>query len=110
LTLTGNLNDADILYIREMAGRDYQGNETEGQLATLNLAGANIVSGGDSYYSYYYTSTATISDLMFYNCTKLTGITLPNSVTNIGHSAFQNCVGLTGITIPNSFPNNKIKS
>jgi len=50
LTLTGNLNDTDIRYIREMAGKDSLGNETTGQLAMLNLAGANIVSGGGYYY------------------------------------------------------------
>ena len=39
----------------------------------------------------------------FLNCTGLTSITIPNSVTSIGESAFENCSGLTSITIPNSF-------
>jgi hypothetical protein len=101
LTLTGNLNGTDIRFIREMGGSDYRGYTTQGQLATLNLAGANIVSGGDSYYYSNYTSNNAISAYMFYNCTKLTGVTLPNSVTSIGEYAFSGCTGLTGVTIGN---------
>ena len=37
---------------------------------------------------------------MFYDCTGLTNITLPNSLTNIGFNAFNGCIGLTSITIP----------
>ena len=37
-----------------------------------------------------------------YGMTKLPAITLPNSVTSIGHYAFQGCHGLTSITIPHS--------
>jgi hypothetical protein len=44
LTVTGNLDSRDIRYIREMAGSDYQGKATNGQLTNLNLAGVNIVS------------------------------------------------------------------
>lgn len=38
----------------------------------------------------------------FSNCTKLTSVTIPASVTSIGSSAFSGCTGLTSITIPNS--------
>ncbi len=38
----------------------------------------------------------------FYNCTGLTNINIPNSVTVIGVSAFKGCTGLTSIVIPNS--------
>ena len=38
----------------------------------------------------------------FKGCKSLTSITIPNSVTSIGHSAFRGCTGLTSITIPNS--------
>ena len=38
----------------------------------------------------------------FYNCTGLTSITIPNSVTSIGAWAFSGCSGLTSIEIPNS--------
>lgn len=38
----------------------------------------------------------------FINCTSLTSIAIPNSVTYIGRYAFSGCTGLTSITIPNS--------
>ena len=107
LTLTGNLNGTDILYIREMAGSDVKGNATSGTLSVLDLSGAKIVSGRSAYYvnfiSYdYSTSDNSISDYMFRNCTSLTSITIPSSVTTIGYFAFSNCTGLTSITIPSS--------
>ena len=36
----------------------------------------------------------------FYNCRKLTQVSLPKSITSIGASAFQNCKKLQEITIP----------
>ena len=41
----------------------------------------------------------------FQGCTRLTSITIPNSVTSIGQQAFRECTGLTSITIPNSVTN-----
>jgi hypothetical protein len=39
---------------------------------------------------------------VFRNCTSLTSVTIPDSVTTIGYYAFDNCTSLTNITIPNS--------
>ena len=47
-------------------------------------------------------SVTSIGSFAFYNCSGITGITIPNSVTSIGEGAFQYCSGLTGIEIPNS--------
>lgn len=106
LTLTGNLNGTDICFIREMAGRDVNGNNTTGKLSILDLSGANIVAGGSYYYCNNnvseYTSLNKIGDYAFYYCTGLTSVTIPNSVTSIGDYAFEYCTGLTSITIPNS--------
>ncbi len=38
----------------------------------------------------------------FYNCTSLTSVTIPDSVTSIGASAFYGCTSLASITIPDS--------
>ncbi|MBP1630158.1 MAG: leucine-rich repeat protein [Bacteroidetes bacterium] len=43
-----------------------------------------------------------IAGSSFFNCSGLTSISIPNSVTYIGANAFENCTGLTSITIPNS--------
>jgi len=113
LMLTGNLNGTDIRYIREMAGRGYEGDsnntwgsETNGKLTKLDLSGANIVSGGDYYLNYYsgdkfYTGDNQISKIMFGTCQKLETIILPESVIYIGDNAFGGCVGLTSVTIGN---------
>ena len=43
-----------------------------------------------------------IGDYAFFECSGLTSITIPNSVTSIGYSVFSGCSGLTSVTIPNS--------
>ena len=47
-------------------------------------------------------SVTTIGDYAFYVCTGLTSVIIPNSVTTIGEYAFNNCTGLTSVTIPAS--------
>ena len=43
-----------------------------------------------------------IGSTAFYQCSSLTGITIPNSVKKIDMSAFNNCSSINSITIPNS--------
>lgn len=43
-----------------------------------------------------------IDEWAFWNCTELTGVTIPDSVVSIGYSAFSYCTSLTGVAIPSS--------
>ena len=38
----------------------------------------------------------------FYQCSALQSVTIPDSVTSIGHNAFQSCSTLQSVTIPDS--------
>lgn len=48
------------------------------------------------------TGTTMISGYAFDGCTSLTGVCIPDSVSNIGAGAFFQCTNLTSITIPSS--------
>lgn len=112
LKIVGEINGTDLRFIREMAGKDVNGNGTAGKMATLDLSEAKIVKGGDYYYSRYrstsyvhtdyYTSDDVIGEYAFENCSGLTSVTFPSSVTSIGEYAFSGCSGLTSVTIPSS--------
>ena len=43
-----------------------------------------------------------IGDCAFHDCTGLTSIIIPDSVTRIGENVFYGCTGLTSITVPDS--------
>ncbi len=111
LKIMGEINGTDLRFIREMAGSNDIGQGTNGKLVTLDLSGSKIVKGGDCYYRvdngystyyHYYTSDDVIGDYAFKNCSDLTSLTLPSSVTRIGDYAFYNCSGLTSLTLPSS--------
>ncbi len=54
----------------------------------------SIVQGGTAY------PTIAIGMSAFLNCTALTSVELPDSMTSIGDNAFNGCTGLTAVTLP----------
>ena len=102
LKIVGEVNGTDLKFIREMVGRDYYWNETDGKLSILDLYDAKIVEGGSYYDSNNYTSNDKLGNCVFFDCRGLTSLTIPSSVTSIGDNAFADCSGLTSLTIPSS--------
>ena len=106
LKINGEINGTDLKFIREMAGRSVNGDETEGKLSILDLSDTKIVSGGKRYFhdmvngASYFTKDDEIGDNAFYQCSGLKSLTLPDGITLIGEKAFLRCTGLTNITIP----------
>ena len=107
LKIVGKINGTDLKFIREMAGCDVNGKETDGKLSILDLSDAKIVEGGSAYYSdrddgFIHTSNDKLGDYVFRDCSGLTSLTLPSSVTKIGCYALSSCIGLTSLTLPSS--------
>lgn len=84
LSVIGNLNDADISLLQEMAGK-----EGKGSLKSLNLSEATFTETGKI-----------VPESIFQNCKNLQHVDLSN-MTEIGQWAFENCA-LTDISIPAS--------
>ena len=101
LKIVGKINGTDLKFIREMAGRDFNGGKTDGKLSILDLSDAKIVEGGSPYtwdkYGDKFTSNDKLGDGAFSGCSGLTSLTIPSSVTSIGNYAFVGCSGLISI-------------
>ena len=105
LKIIGEINGTDWCFIREMAGCDYNCEKTGGKLSMLDLSDAKIVKGGLPYIKYnggVYTSNDKLGYAAFSDCSGLTSLIIPSSVTSIGEYAFDGCSGLTSLTIPSS--------
>lgn len=87
LSVIGNLNDADISLLQEMAGKE--GKEGTGSLKSLNLSNATFTETGKI-----------VPESIFQNCKNLQHVDLSN-MTEIGKWAFNNCA-LTALSIPTS--------
>ena len=95
LKIVGKINGTDLKFIREMADCDVNREKTDGKLSILDLSDAKIVAGGDAYIRYNgnrYTSNDELADYVFYECSGLTSLTLPSSVTSIGGGTFSWCI------------------
>lgn len=87
LTVTGKLNGSDIIVLQDMASKN---------MKQLDMSGANIVSGGNNYYtstigsytSSYGTKANVVGEYMFYKTTVLEKVILPNTAVTIESGAF----------------------
>ena len=110
LKVVGSINGDDVYYLRKMLNASSFGPNNNGCLTSLDLSKATIVAGGEWYYSessssannVYYTSDNEIGDYMFYGCSNLQMVVLPNSITSIGSHAFYHCHALTMVDIPDN--------
>ena len=90
LSVIGNLNDADISLLQEMAGK-----EGTGKLKSLNLSEATFTTKDQ-----IHKEDKRVPESIFQNCKNLQQVNLSN-MTEIGKWAFNNCA-LTDISIPAS--------
>ncbi len=112
-----NFNATALSYLTSDANAFYNAG-IEGDGITLNI-GANVtkIPNGLFYASYnevYYSAKITtvnfdsgsvcesIGSNAFEGCTKLTSLTIPDSVTSISERAFSGCTSLTSVTIGNN--------
>lgn len=101
LTVTGELNDTDIVTIQE------KGKQT---LEILDLSSTNIDEIDSHEFEGFKRLTTIIlpyglkriSAYAFADCQHLQEIEIPNSVTQIGEGAFDHCTALKNIVLPNS--------
>ncbi len=98
LIISGPMDGRDIKALRQITTlRD--GDNT---LSDIDITDVSIMSGGDSYYESSFTKDNVISQYMFISCNAIKSIKLPNNVTTIERDAFKNCTALTELTIPAS--------
>jgi len=102
ISLAGPLNGDDLRTLRSMAGRDSEGNPTDGQLADIDISGASIVAGGGEYGESRFTEDGVVGTGLFRSCTALKSIKLPIGAVRIDKEAFNGCTALHSITIPAS--------
>lgn len=100
LSIAGILNGDDLRTLRDMAGCDNEGKVTAGQLADIDLSGAQIAEGGKAYAEGHFTQTNVVGKAMLASCEKLKRIVLPLQTTKIEADAFRNCSSLHTIEVP----------
>ena len=81
---TGSVATKQYYYGYSTSSTTYDTYYIPSSLKSVTVTGGNILYGA------------------FYNCTGLTSVTIPDSLTSIGPETFRGCSGLTSITIPDS--------
>ncbi len=120
LILNGEINGTDLRLLRDMAGNNYLGQPSIGQLKVLDMSDTRIVPGGDLYLdtddihgeswgwhtgSYHYGVDNSLNLPYWFTCSNLSTIYLPQSISDIGEWAFADVLSLMDIRIPNGVEN-----
>ena len=105
-TLISKGKTAEVTYGEEQYSGDVvipSSITVEGQEYPVAIIGKSAFSDCSSLTSITIPNSVTsIRERAFESCSSLTSVTIPNSVTSIGEYAFYKCSGLTSVTIPNS--------
>lgn len=111
LTITGPINTADILFIRQMTGANNGDNEpiNPGKLQRLNLRAASFKKSSGAYFfkkkglsnvGYGISEDNLVDQYMFFGCDQLVEVKLPATTQKINNNAFSGCSKLTTCAIP----------
>ena len=92
----GAFSDCSSLKYNTYDNALYLGNDNNPYLALVKAKGLSITS------CIIHKDTRLICCSAFWNCSSLTEIVIPDSVTSIGDNAFEGCSSLTEIVIPDS--------
>lgn len=90
-TLTAVYRDERLLFVKNLS------DSYEVKASSENISGDIVIP-----YTFCGLPVVSIGNSAFADCTSLTSITIPNSVTYIGQSAFLGCSALNSINIPDS--------
>jgi hypothetical protein len=103
LTLTGNINSSDLLYLRKLAGVDEYNERTDGRLHDLDLSQAHIVEGGNPFLidgtARLTTTENELPERAFYGCRQLKSLKLPAGLKHWGDGALALCTQLSDLEI-----------
>ncbi len=103
MTLSGTLNGADLRFLREMAGSDFESKPTDGRLADIDMAGVSFVAGEEPYIrgskqNYRIASSRSLPRYIFWK-TNIERLVLPTKLDTIGKAACA-LTRLRSITLP----------
>ena len=90
-----NITSSSAPYTVEVTYQEWHSSNNYAGLTTSTIP-ETVTYNGTTY------GVKSIGDWAFVDCSSLTSVTIPNSVTSIGYQAFLGCSSLTSITIPNS--------
>lgn len=105
LTILGKLNSTDVVFLREMMGRDTKGEEVAGgRLTNLNLQNTTFMADttcfvcGEKYQASLGGGGSDLPGYLFYGC-RLSDIVFPEGMKRIGASALRKTL-LKEVTLP----------